>query len=120
MDGIKVLEFALHRVPKTINIIEKKLFKKKINLDYYSLHQPNKTMFDFIIKKIKVERKKIISCVNFGNTSSPSIPISLSNFFDGKIIKNKTFLFCGFGSGLSWTTISLKLKKTFISKIFYL
>ena len=33
MDGIKVLEFALNRVPKTINFIEKKLLKKKINLD---------------------------------------------------------------------------------------
>ena len=77
-------------------------------------------MFNFIVKKIKAERKKVIDCVNFGNTSSPSIPISLSNFFDGKIIKNKNFLFFGFGSGLSWTTISLKLKKTFISKILYI
>ena len=50
MNGIKVFEFALTRVPETFNKIMKK-FKGKI--DFYSFHQPNKTMHDQLVKKIK-------------------------------------------------------------------
>ena len=120
MNGIKVLEFALKRVPNSINNIQKQLKKNKVSVDYYALHQPNKTMLEFIVKKLRLETKKVIKCVNFGNTSSPSIPISLCNYFNGNTVNNKNFLFCGFGSGLSWSTILIKLKKTFISKIYFI
>ena len=114
MSGIDVLKFGLDRVPSSILKV-KKLTKKKI--DYYSLHQPNKSIFNLLINKINIDKRKVISCSNFGNTSSPSIPISLSNYFGNILIKNKVFLFCGFGSGLSWSSVITKLKKTKISKI---
>ena len=113
MDGIKVLEFALKRVPETVKNVLKKSKKK---IDFYSLHQPNKSMYDLLINKLKLKNEKVIKCSNFGNTSSPSIPISLSGQFGKKTIKNKTFLFCGFGAGLSWSSIIMKLKKTKIYK----
>jgi 3-oxoacyl-[acyl-carrier-protein] synthase-3 len=120
MDGLKVLEFAIKRVPETIsNILKKsKLNLKKI--DYYSFHQPNKSIVDHLIKKLQLNRDKMISTFDFGNTSSPSIPLALSKNFKDKFISNKKFIFCGFGAGLQWSTVITTLKKTFVHKIYYL
>ena len=120
MNGTKVLEFALNRVPQTIQNIKKKLAKKKKLINYYSFHQPNKTIFNYLVKKIGVSQNNLIKCVNFGNTSASSIPVSLSAFLPEKKINNKSFLFCGFGAGLSWSSVYLNLNNTFISKIYYL
>lgn len=120
MDGIKVLEFALKRVPETIKSLKRKIGLKKNTIDYYAFHQPNRTIYSFIIKKLMIPTSKVIECVDFGNTSSPSIPISLSVFRGGKNIKNENFVFCGFGSGLSWSSVYISLKKTYISEVFYI
>lgn len=115
MNGIKVFEFALNRVPETYFKVLKK-FRGKI--DYYSFHQPNKTIHDQLIKKLKIDFKKIISCFAYGNTSSPSIPLSLCKNFPNKKIYKKVFLFCGFGAGLNWSTVVTKLNNTFVSKVY--
>ena len=69
----------------------------------------------FMIKKESAQSTivEIVTpeCVDFGNTSAPSIPISLSFFLGEKNIKNKKFIFCGFGSGLSWSSVYINLKK---------
>jgi 3-oxoacyl-[acyl-carrier-protein] synthase-3 len=118
MNGIKVFEFALKRVPETIDNILLKSGIKKNDIDYYSFHQPNKSMFEHIVKKLGLKKKKILSCFDFGNTSAASIPIAISKNFPNKYIKTKLMLFCGFGSGLSWSTVLLKLKNTFVVKIY--
>ena len=50
--------------------------------------------------------KTLISLDKFGNTSSSSVPISMVNKY-GNDEKNKVIhtLMCGFGVGLSWSTI---------------
>ena len=120
MDGLKVFEFAIKRVPQSINKVISKNKKKLIDFDLISFHQPNKSIHDHLIKLLNIDKKKIVSCFSFGNTSSPSIPISFSKAFGNKIINNKTGLFCGFGAGFLWSTIITKLKKTKISEIFFL
>jgi len=42
----------------------------------------------------------------------------ISNIMRAIKIFNKTFLFCGFGAGLSWSTVVSKLNNTFISKVY--
>ena len=120
MDGLKVLEFAIKRVPETISNVLKKSKLNLSNIDYYSFHQPNKSILDHLIKKLQLNRDKMISTFDFGNTSSPSIPLALSKIFKEKFISNKKFIFCGFGAGLQWSTVITTLKKTFVHKIYYL
>ena len=86
MDGLKVLEFAIKRVPETISNILKKSKLSLKRIDYYSFHQPNKSILDHLIKKLRLDRDKIISTFDFGNTSSPSIPLALSKIFKDKFI----------------------------------
>ncbi len=84
------------------------------------LHQPNKNIFENLIKKLSIDNKKFISNYNHGNLSAASIPVNICKNFPNKIIRNKTFLFVGFGSGLSWSSIIMKLNRTKVEKIIYL
>jgi 3-oxoacyl-[acyl-carrier-protein] synthase-3 len=44
-----------------------------------------------------------MSCKEYGNTSSASIPITMSKeFYERGITGKKKLLLCGFGIGLSW------------------
>mgnify|MGYP006113419599 CR=1 FL=1 len=120
MDGLKVFEFAIKRVPQSINKAIKKNKMKMNDIDLISFHQPNKSIHDHLIKMLQVNKNKIVSSFKFGNTSSPSIPISFSSNFGNKTIINKKALFCGFGAGFLWSTIITKFKKTKISEVFFL
>ena len=74
---------------------------------------------DNISAQINHDYKNIIfptSLKNFGNTSSATIPITIcSNFADKKITGNS--ILCGFGVGLSISTVVLDLSKTKVFKI---
>lgn len=120
MDGLKVFEFAIKRVPETINKLIKKSNFKLNKIDYFSFHQPNKSMHNHLIKKLNLKMEKVIYTFQYGNTSSPSIPISFSSRFPNKKINNKKVLLCGFGSGFQWSTVLVNLKNTLIFKIHYL
>ena len=120
MDGLKVLEFAIKRVPETISKILKKSKLNLKSIDYYSFHQPNKSILEHLIKKLRLDRDKMITTFDYGNTSSPSIPLALSKTFKNKFISNKKFIFCGFGAGLQWSSVITNLKKSFVHKIYYL
>ncbi len=120
MDGLRVFEFAIKRVPQTVSNVLKKSRLSFKDLDYYSFHQPNKTILGHLTKKLNLNPNKMISTFDFGNTSSPSIPLALSKNFKDKYIYNKKFLFSGFGAGLQWSSVIINLKKTFIHKIYYL
>jgi len=120
MDGIKVFEFAVDKVPKTVARILTKAKNLKKKIDFVVLHQPNKNIFENLIKKLSIDNKKFISNYNHGNLSAASIPVNICKNFPNKIIRNKTFLFVGFGSGLSWSSIIMKLNRTKVEKIIYL
>jgi len=104
LDGMNVFGFSIIEPPKSI----KKLcehFNIDLNkIDYLLLHQANKYMDDKIGKKLKVPEEKIPFCLmQYGNTSSTSIPMSIVTAI-GKGIEEKRVetIMCGFGSGLSW------------------
>ena len=119
MDGIKVFEFAIKRVPKSLNEASEMSKTKIQDIDLVSLHQPNKSIHDHLTKLLKINEKKIISCFKFGNTSCPSIPISISSKFGNKMINNKKVLFCGFGAGFLWSTVITKFNNTLVSKVYF-
>jgi len=67
----------------------------------------------------QLNNKKIIfptSLKKFGNTSSASIPVTIChNYYNQKL--NNYSLLCGFGVGLSISTVIVNLEKTKIFKI---
>ncbi len=114
MDGPSMFSFALREVPKTINNTLKKNNLNKEQIDFFILHQANMYMLESIREKLNIDQNKMLNFVNFGNTTSSTIPIVLHNAIKKKKIrKGNKILICSFGLGASWSstiiTISQKL-----------
>jgi 3-oxoacyl-[acyl-carrier-protein] synthase III len=113
LNGPNIFNFAINNIPPLL----KKVIKKITNIKFCFLHQANKMIQDSIEKQLN--NKKIIfptSLKKFGNTSSASIPVTIChNYYNQKL--NNYSLLCGFGVGLSISTVIVNLEKTKIFKI---
>jgi len=113
MDGLAIFNFAINNVHTDINSLIEFAEWKKEDVDIFALHQANKFMVNYIIKKIKVENHKVPqSVLNYGNTGPASIPLLLCDNFSIKDNSLKKVILSGFGVGLSWGSIACNLNKT--------
>lgn len=115
MNGPEIFKFTIEKIPP---LIERQLIDNKIDkndLDYFVLHQANKFLLNSIRKKSNIpENKFVVNFNNIGNTVSSTIPISLKQLFNHletieKPKKNLQILLCGFGVGLSWGAVTIKI-----------
>jgi len=106
MDGANVFNFTLKEIPKIIKEMEASLSIESSAWRYVLLHQANKFMLDHIYKKAKIEEKsRLINIEKFGNTSSVTLPLLLTDN-DYEKSQNR-ILMIGFGVGLSWAAVDL-------------
>lgn len=107
MDDIAVFNFATSEVPE---LVKKQMEAANTTVDNYDclvLHQANLFILKQIAKRTGFSMDQtLVSIDEFGNTSSASIPISLVKEY-GDVNENKDIraLMCGFGVGLSWSTV---------------
>lgn len=109
MDDIEVFQFATSEVPELLK--EQMIMSGTTAKDYdcLVLHQANL----FIIKQIAKRAgfsmdHTLVSIDEFGNTSSSSIPISLvKEYGEENSGRQLHTLMCGFGVGLSWSTVDM-------------
>jgi 3-oxoacyl-[acyl-carrier-protein] synthase-3 len=79
------------------------------DVDRYVLHQANKFMIDFLVKRMKVPPEKVpLSMDEFGNTSSASIPLTMVTRCAEQLGKPTKWCAMGFGVGLSWSGLMLQ------------
>jgi 3-oxoacyl-[acyl-carrier-protein] synthase-3 len=108
LNGPGIYDFALKKVPKAVNDFLKKNATSINKIDFFIFHQANEFIVRNLQTKLKIPNNKVLmNMSHIGNTSSSSIPIVLSKYFD-KIPRNKKILLIGFGGGLSWGLCSLK------------
>ena len=118
MDGMEVFNFAIRVVPRAIKEIVNKTGHQLDSIDFLIFHQSNKFMTDFFIKKLKFDSEKVpYSIGKYGNTSSASIPLTITSELKGKVQNATKVILCGFGAGLSWGTALIDLSKCNISNI---
>lgn len=120
MNGMDVFNFTITDVPKTINEFINNFSISLSNIDSLILHQANLFMLKHIAKKVNIPFDKVpITVDKFGNTSVTSIPLTIANTFRDKIsqsTKSINLLLSGFGVGLSWGVVSVKLENdTYLS-----
>jgi 3-oxoacyl-[acyl-carrier-protein] synthase-3 len=100
MNGSDVFSFGITQVPRIVKSFLNIINKEVSDIDYFLFHQANLLMLELIRKKIKLEISQVPYSINkYGNTSSASIPLTLSLL--GNNASNKKFAMCGFGVGLS-------------------
>lgn len=105
MNGPEIFTFTLKEVPAMV----KSLVTDYDALDAVVMHQANKFMLDYIAKRLKVPKDKhILTLENYGNTSSASIPLSLTDALSEKLKdRSLNLLLAGFGVGYSWGAVTL-------------
>jgi len=110
MDGRGVFQFAVKEVPKSIEDLLKKSEIEKEAVDYFILHQANKRIIESVAKRLSVDISKFpMNLMEYGNTSSASIPILIHEMQEmGQLKKGQNIVMAGFGAGLSWGATYLK------------
>jgi 3-oxoacyl-[acyl-carrier-protein] synthase-3 len=111
LDGMKVFNFALKEVAKSIYECLQFAEYEKESVDFFVLHQANKLINDSVRKKMKLAEDKFpMSIDNFGNTSSASIPLTICTSLKEQIENRQlSLLLSGFGVGLSWANVLMKM-----------
>lgn len=118
MDGKEVFNFVIKNVPNLIKELIKTSRFKAQKINSYIFHQANKMMIEKIFDLLNISKKKrLYSIEKYGNTSSASIPITLSFKLYNKKINSYSVL-AGFGAGFSFAACIIDLRKTRIFKIY--
>ena len=111
LEGLDVFNFALARVPISIESVLNLANTVKNDIDFYVLHQANGLITKTIARKMGLPMDRLLSSIaHFGNTSSASIPLTL--VVNSDIFKdNKTYsiVLSGFGVGFSWASVYMEL-----------
>ena len=104
MHGSDVFRFAVSTVPKTIFKLLEQADVSADDIDLFVCHQANKRIIESVAKKCNQSMDKFfINLDEYGNTSSASIPIALSEMNQKGLIKPGMKMICvGFGGGLTW------------------
>ena len=110
MDGRKVLMFTMSNIPTLIKDILKKNKISINDIDHFIFHQASKTVLENLIRKLKIDKKKVfVNIVNIGNTVSSTIPIAFKQLImKKKLKKNSLVLIAGFGVGYSMGATIIK------------
>lgn len=111
MAGKKVFVFATDVIPQIIAEATARGGITLADIDYIIPHQANVRIIDFISKKTGIgEDKFLLNLDRFGNTAAASVGLVLDeNLRSGKLQPGQTVLIMGFGGGLSWGGILIRL-----------
>ncbi|MDD2320788.1 MAG: ketoacyl-ACP synthase III [Geobacteraceae bacterium] len=111
MAGRSVYTFATDVIPKLIAGLSAKAGIDPAALDFIIPHQANSRIIDVITKKTGIPAEKILLNLDrYGNTAAASVGLALDeNLRNGVIKEGNLVLIMGFGGGLSWGGMILKI-----------
>jgi len=120
MQGDDVFNFVQREVPPMIHDILERARLSAGDIDWYMFHQPNKFMLQKLADAIGVPYEKMPSNIveNFGNASGVTVPTCISYNLGDKL-EQKSYLMClaGFGVGLTWASIIMKVGNLSFNRI---
>ncbi|MCF3942069.1 beta-ketoacyl-ACP synthase III [Oceanobacillus alkalisoli] len=110
MNGREVFKFAVRQMPEsTVNVVEKIALAKE-DVDYLVPHQANIRIMDAARERLGISSDKMAKTITkYGNNSSASIPMALSESVkNGNIKDNDLIVLVGFGGGLAWGAAAIR------------
>jgi 3-oxoacyl-[acyl-carrier-protein] synthase-3 len=105
MNGAEVFAFTLREVPTLIDAILTLAIWERESVAHYIFHQANRFILDHLAKKMKLPPDKVpLSLMDYGNTSSASIPLTISACLRESLTcpNKQRLVLAGFGVGWSW------------------
>lgn len=110
MHGANVFDFTADVVPTMIEELLNKSQISKDDVDLWIFHQANKYMINYLRKLIEIDKSRFYTYMeDVGNTVSSTIPIAMCEARKEGCLKGNVLL-AGFGVGLSWGGVMLKVK----------
>ncbi len=109
-NGREVYKWAVSTVPHGMKYVLAQASMTLDQIDWFIPHSANLRMIQSICDKSGVPfDKTLFSLVNYGNTSSATIPLSLDKgISEGKIKAGDMLLLYGFGGGLTQAGLLMK------------
>lgn len=105
MRGGDVFNFVIREIPRDIKNTLTYVGMTVDDFDYVVFHQANNFINSYIMKKMKLDAKKIPTTIaKFGNTSSVSVPLTIVSELKEKLVGKKEVLMSAFGVGMTWAT----------------
>jgi 3-oxoacyl-[acyl-carrier-protein] synthase-3 len=112
MDGSAIFNFVQTEIPPLIQGLLDRVGVSIDAIDYFLCHQPNRFMLQKLADKMKVPHSKMPNNVveRFGNSSGSTIPTAIALNLADKVT-NGSILAClaGFGGGLTWSAMLMRL-----------
>ncbi len=104
MNGREVFKFATRILVYSAEQILSECGKTVEDVDVYVPHQANKRIIDHAADKLGIPRDKtVVNVDRYGNTSSGSIPLALTDArAEGRLQDGALVLMTGMGAGLTW------------------
>ena len=104
MEGGKVFKHAVTRMCESITALLERNHLTADDIDFLVPHQANIRIISAVAEKFKFPMDKVIVNIHkYGNTTSASLPLCLSEgVADGRLTKGKLILTVAFGSGFTW------------------
>lgn len=101
MNGRKIYQFAVRKVPAIINEVSAKAGIETSEINYLLCHQANQRILDAVTDRMGWESGRCLSNIaKYGNTSAASIPLVWDEFQDS-IKTGDIICLAGFGAGLT-------------------
>jgi len=113
MNGREVFKFAVRQMPESSELVIKKAGLDKEDVDYLIPHQANIRIMEAARQRLDIPEDRMATSIKrYGNNSSASIPIALSESInDGKIKDGDVVVLVGFGGGLTWGAVAMRWGK---------
>ena len=103
-NGRIVFKWAVTKVAEQMPILAAANGLTLSDIDWFVPHSANLRILEAICNETGFPMEKVLeSVVDFGNTSSASIPIALyQGIISGKVKRGDTIMVMGFGGGLAY------------------
>jgi 3-oxoacyl-[acyl-carrier-protein] synthase-3 len=112
MDGLAVLNFVQKEISAQVEELLSTAETSKDEVDWYMFHQPNRFMVDKLADRLGIPRGKVPSDIvaHYGNASSVTIPTAIVHTLgDAPTRQSYRMCLCGFGVGLTWCGMLLRV-----------
>jgi 3-oxoacyl-[acyl-carrier-protein] synthase-3 len=107
-DGKTVYKYAVSGMADVSEKIMQRNNLTNDDVNWLIAHQANKRIIDATASRMGLEEEKVLINIHrYGNTTSATLPLLLSDF-ESKFKKGDTLIFAAFGGGFTWGSIYLK------------
>ncbi len=108
MSGREIFKYAVTKMVETSRRVLEEAHLSTADVTWMIPHQANLRIMEAAAKRLDIGRERIVVNIEkYGNTSSASIPIALSESIERDMLRDgDVILFTGFGGGLSWGSIA--------------